>query len=72
MSGLFEWVVGLLSGRLPWEPEPGTHDARLRATTLGAQLKKESTKPPGQRDDELVHKLLLEYRYVQLENEEVG
>ena len=64
---------GLLSGlwpRLP--PAPGTHEAHLEQTRLGALLDQELRKPAGQRDEELVHKLRVDYRTLQLQNAQVG
>lgn len=81
MSGLFgwmraaldfQWLVGLASGRFPWETLPGTHAARLEEKKLGALLTKELRKPPGQRDEELAHKLRLDYNCKQLENAAVN
>ena len=68
-----EWLSGLLSGlwpRLP--PEPGSHEAFLEETRAGARLNKELCKPAGQRDEELVHKLRVEFRTLALANAQVG
>jgi hypothetical protein len=64
-----EWLSGLVSGlwpRLP--PEPGSREALLEQTRLGALLDKELRKPVGQRDEELVHELRLETRKLALKN----
>ncbi len=68
-----EWLAGLLSGlwpRLP--PRPGSHEAYLEEVRAGALLNKELRKPEGQRDEELVHRLRVEYRSLQLKNVQVG
>lgn len=46
----------------PNPPEPGTRNALLEQKRVGGQLNPEACKPPGERDEELVHKLRVEYR----------
>ncbi|PSC71195.1 hypothetical protein C2E20_5510 [Micractinium conductrix] len=66
MAAWVEWLAGLVSGLLP--PAPGTHEAVLEEYRAGGQLRKELDKPPGQQDEELVHRLRLRYRTHQMRN----
>ncbi|PSC74819.1 hypothetical protein C2E20_1776 [Micractinium conductrix] len=70
MSGSLwlEWLSGVARSSGWWGPVPGTHQSRLEAMRLGALLAKEQKKPPGQRDEERVHRLRVQYRERQLWN----
>lgn len=74
MSGSLwlEWLSGVARSSGWWGPVPGTHQSRLEAMRLGALLAKEQNKPPGQRDEERVHRLRVQYRERQLWNAQVG
>lgn len=70
MSGFSGWLAGLVSGL--WAPTPGTHESFLEEWRLGALLEKEFMKPPGQRDEELIHRLRVHHARTQLGNAKVG
>ena len=63
-----EWLSGLFPSLQEAPPTPGTHKAILEDLRVGGMLTRAVGKPPGQRDEELVHTLSLEYRKRQLEN----
>ncbi|PSC69258.1 expressed protein isoform A [Micractinium conductrix] len=67
-SAWLEWLVGLFNPSGWWGPAPGTHESHLEEQRLGALLVKEQVKPPGQQDEELVHRLQVQYRQRQLWN----
>ncbi len=67
----FAWLYGLVSGLWSPLPVPGSHEAGLEEHRVGARLDRERRKPPGQRDEELIHTLRLDYRRRQLANLEV-
>ena len=72
-STWFWWLNGLVTAVLgPAVPAPGTHEARLEEMRVGALLTNEACKPAGQRDEELVHRLKVDYRQRQLANARVG
>ena len=71
-SAWLEWLVGLFNPSGWWGPAPGTHESHLEEQRLGALLVKEQVKPPGQQDEELVHRLQVQYRQRQLWNSQVG
>ncbi|PSC73258.1 f-box and wd40 domain [Micractinium conductrix] len=62
-----KWLAGLFSSLKP-APAPGTHESYLEELRVGGLLDKERRKPPGQRDEELVHALRVDYRRRQLKN----
>ncbi|KAI7837610.1 hypothetical protein COHA_008536 [Chlorella ohadii] len=64
----FAWLSGLVSGLWSPAPVPGSHEAGLEEHRVGARLDRERRKPPGQRDEELIHALRLDYRRRQLAN----
>ncbi len=63
------WLSRLVEGF--WSLVPGTHEAVLEERRAGALLNKELHKPPGQRDEERVHRLRVDYRTRQLQNLQV-
>lgn len=67
----FGWLYELVSGLFSGPPAPGTHEARLEEQRVGALLAKEQRKPVGQRDEELVRELRMDYRRRQLQNLQV-
>ena len=67
----FSRLAGIVAGALSLPPAPGSHEALLEENRAGARLDKENRKPAGQRDDELVHNLRVEYRSIQLRNLQV-
>ena len=66
-----DWLAGLWNN-MRGPPNPGTPEARLEELRVGALLNKEAAKPPGERDEERIHQLELEYTTLMLENVEVG
>lgn len=70
MAGVFEWLAGWISDL--WAPAPGTDAAELQLKLLGAQLTKENNKPPGERDEELVHRLTVQHYKGLLASAQVG
>ena len=66
-----EWLAGLWN-RLRGPPAPGSHEAWLEELRLGALLKQEAAKPPGQRDEERFHQLTVEHSKLMLEGLQVG
>ena len=68
----FWWLSGLYSGLQAFPPAAGTHEGLLEECRIGARLDNELRKPPGHRDEELVHTLRAKYRRRQLENAQVG
>lgn len=70
-SPWFEWLSGLVSGLWSRPPAPGSREAFLELQLAGALLSKELLKPPGQRDEEQVHTLLVDYRRRELEHLQV-
>lgn len=66
-TGWWGWLAGLLD-ILGGPPEPGTPEAQLEELRVGALLRKEAAKPPGQRDEELVHQLAVEHTKRMLAN----
>ncbi|KAI7838444.1 hypothetical protein COHA_007707 [Chlorella ohadii] len=68
-----EWLSGLLSSIWPQRPPaPGSHEAHLESLRVGALLTKELRKPAAQRDEELVHKLRVHHRQLELKNAEAS
>lgn len=68
----FDWLSRLFSGlSAPRPPEPGSHEADLEEIRLSALLEQERRKPEGERDEELVHRLTVDWRRTQLENARV-
>ena len=65
-----KWLAGLFSSLKP-APAPGTHESYLEELRVGGLLDKERRKPPGQRDEELVHALRVDYHRRQLKNRQV-
>ena len=63
------WLSRLVAGFMP--VVPGTHEAVLEERRAGALLNKELAKPPGERDEERVHRLRVDYRRRQLRNLQV-
>ena len=70
-SPWFQRLVDLVSGLWSGPPAPGSHEAVLEEQRAGAVLEKESAKPPGERDEELLHTLRVSYRRCQLQNLQV-
>ena len=72
-STWFGWLDGLVTAVfVPAAPAPGSHEARLELLRVGALLDKEACKPAGQRDDELLYRLKVEYRKRQLATSQVS
>ena len=68
MSGSWLGWLAKVLGIWDGSPFPGTHASVLEELRLGALFEKERRKPPGQRDEELVHALTVQYRKRQLLN----
>ena len=64
------WLSRLVEGF--WSLVPGTHEAVLEEQRVGAKLGTELAKPPGERDEERVRALRMDYRRRQLQNQQVS
>ena len=53
-----EWLAGLWNTLVP--PDPGSKAAKLEEKRLDGLLAREKAKPPGQRDEERIHRLRVE------------
>ena len=71
VTSWWDWLAELWDS-LRGPPEPGTPEAQLEELRVGALLRKEAAKPPGQRDEELVHQLEVEHTRRMLANLKVG
>ena len=64
-----EWLAGLWNTLFP--PDPGSKAARLEEKRLDGLLAREKAKPPGQRDEERIHRLRVELLRLRLWNMQV-